>query len=312
MSSWTSPDTIKSIALGRPSCSLATRSAGTPRARRYCSVPAVATIRNPSSWKRRTIGTTVGLSESFTVTKIAPASGRLPSAAICALANAIPKLSANPITSPVDRISGPRMVSTPGSFVKGKTASFTATPGSGRSSGSPSSSRVFPTVTAAAIGDRVHVALEGVLEEAVNQDRMFGRDAGGFLEVIAQGPVVVHNLHGPTAEHVGGPDQHGIPDTLGHLYRVGDRARRAVRRLRHAQAPGQRLEPLAVLGDVDRIRRRTEDRDAGRLERLGEPERRLPAELDHHSLGSLPADDLDHVLEGERLEVSLVRDVEVG
>src|SRR5204863_6223508 len=38
----------------------------------------------------------------------------------------------------------------PGSFVKGKTASFTATPGSGRSSGSPSSSRVFPTVTAAA------------------------------------------------------------------------------------------------------------------------------------------------------------------
>ena len=93
MSSCTSPDTIRSIALGRPSCTFATRSAGTPRARRYRAVPSVATIRNPSSWKRRTIGTTVALSESFTVTKIAPSSGRLPSAAICALANAIPKLS---------------------------------------------------------------------------------------------------------------------------------------------------------------------------------------------------------------------------
>src|SRR2546425_4247015 len=42
------------------------------------------------------------------------------------------------------------MVSTPGSFVKGKTASFTATPGSGRSSGTPNSSRVWPAMTAAA------------------------------------------------------------------------------------------------------------------------------------------------------------------
>src|SRR2546425_10746569 len=89
------------------------------------------------------------------------------------------------------------------------------------------------------------------------------------------------------------------------------RACRAVRRLRHAQAPGQRLEPLAVLGDVDRIGRRAEDRDARRLERLGQPERRLPAELDPYSLGPPPADDLDHVLEGERLAVQLGRDAGV-
>ena len=32
-----------------------------------------------------------------------------------------------PITSPVERISGPRIVSTPGNRANGKTASFTAT-----------------------------------------------------------------------------------------------------------------------------------------------------------------------------------------
>jgi len=132
-------------------------------------VPSVATMRKPISWNRRTIGSTVGLSESFTVTKIAPVNGRLPSAAICALANAIPKLSASPITSPVERISGPRMVSTPGSFVKGKTASLTATPGSGRSSGTPSSSRVCPTMTAAASlarGTPVALLTNGTVREA--------------------------------------------------------------------------------------------------------------------------------------------------
>ncbi len=132
-------------------------------------MPSVATMRNPISWKRRTIGNTVGLSESFTVTKIAPASGKLPSAAICALANAIPKLSAIPITSPVLRISGPNTVSTPGSLVKGKTASFTATPGTGSSSGTPNSSRVRPTITAAASfasGTPVALLTKGTVREA--------------------------------------------------------------------------------------------------------------------------------------------------
>src|SRR2546425_1213978 len=200
MSSWTSPDTIKSIALGRPSCTLATRSAGTPRARRYCSVPSVATMRNPSSWKRRTIGTTVGLSESFTVTKIAPASGRLPSAAICALAN--------PILDGVLDVDQP---DDPERFRErlGVAAHLRDLAVADQIRGHDA--RRVPRVHAgvldvlhhprddrpAAVGDRVHVALEGVLEEAVDQDRMLGRDAGGFLEVIAQGAVVVHNLHGP-------------------------------------------------------------------------------------------------------------------
>ncbi len=43
------------------------------------------------------------------------------------LAKALEKLLSIPITSPVDFISGPRIVSTPGNFEKGKTASFTAT-----------------------------------------------------------------------------------------------------------------------------------------------------------------------------------------
>ena len=45
--------------------------------------------------------------------------------AICDLANAMPKSSDIPITSPVESISGPSRVSMPGNFRNGNTASLT-------------------------------------------------------------------------------------------------------------------------------------------------------------------------------------------
>ena len=150
MSRCTSPDKMRSATCGRPSDTFFTGSAGTPFAVRCRAVPDVANMRKPISWNRRTIGVTVCLSESLTDTKTAPLSGNSAAAPLCALANAIPKLSAIPITSPVDSISGPSSVSTPGNLVNGKTASFTATYGAGVTSTTPNCSSVCPTITAAA------------------------------------------------------------------------------------------------------------------------------------------------------------------
>ena len=66
-----------------------------------------------------------GLSRSLTLMKTVPEVGSMCPAATCALAKASPKLSATPITSPVDFISGPSTVSTPGNFPQGKTGDFT-------------------------------------------------------------------------------------------------------------------------------------------------------------------------------------------
>ena len=169
-----------------------------------------------------------------------------------------------------------------------------------------------PDHAAPAVGDGVHIPLEGVFQKAIDEDRMLGRHASRRREVAAQRALVVHDLHGSAAEHVGGPHQHGIADPARHGQRFFHRSRGAVRGLRDAEPAGERLEALPVLGDVDRVGRRAEDGHTGRLQRLGEPERRLAAELHHDAPGPLPAHDLDHVLEAERLEVQLVRDVEVG
>ena len=78
----------------------------------------------------------------------------------------------------------------------------------------------------------------------------------------------------------------------------------------------QRLEPVAVFGEVDGVWRGAEDRHLGRFERLGKLERRLAAELHDDALDLavrlLFAHDLEHVLFGERLEIEPVRGVVVG
>ena len=72
-------------------------------------------------------------------------------AANSALANALPKSLSMPITSPVERISGPSKVSAPGNLAKGNTASLTATCLGINSSVTPNSVKVLPDITNEAI-----------------------------------------------------------------------------------------------------------------------------------------------------------------
>jgi hypothetical protein len=58
-----------------------------------------------------------------------PPSGRIDPAPICAFRNARGKVASQPMTSPVERISGPSSVSTPGKRAKGSTASLTENQG---------------------------------------------------------------------------------------------------------------------------------------------------------------------------------------
>ena len=70
-------------------------------------------------------------------------------------------------------------------------------------------------------------------------------------------------------------------------------------------------EAAAVLGAVDGVGRRAQDRHARLLERDDQLERRLPAELDDDAAGPLALHDVHHVLERQRLEVEAVGGVVV-
>ena len=69
------------------------------------------------------------MSPSLTETKRVPEVGSAVPAPIWALRKARGKVRSQPMTSPVERISGPSRVSTPGKRLKGITASLTENQG---------------------------------------------------------------------------------------------------------------------------------------------------------------------------------------
>ena len=77
-----------------------------------------------SAWP---ISTAAALSRSLSETNTRPCMGNSVPAADCALMKARPNVASIPITSPVERISGPNVVSTSGNRLNGNTASFTLT-----------------------------------------------------------------------------------------------------------------------------------------------------------------------------------------
>jgi hypothetical protein len=87
----------------------------------------------------------------LTLTNTLPRIGQAHAAASCDFTNASPNVSPTPITSPVDFISGPRIVSTPGNLMNGNTASLTEKYGGTISPSTPCSSRLLPAMQRAAI-----------------------------------------------------------------------------------------------------------------------------------------------------------------
>ena len=82
--------------------------------------------------------------------------------------------------------------------------------------------------------------------------------------------------------------------------------------MRNTQFGEQRLESFPVLSTVKIGHLGSQDRHPGRRERSGQVNRRLTTELDDDTVGLLEVDDVHDVLKGQRLEIQLVGDGEVG
>ena len=112
------------------------------------------------------------------------------------------------------------------------------------------------------------------------------READDFVHVTADGVFVVGDDHGAAAEHVAGTNEHR--DSRGAL-----RYRTLLRRWWRCRSAGDGIfrsssslaEELAVFREIDILGIGTDDGHAEALERQGEIERSLAAELDYDAVG---------------------------
>ena len=120
----------------------------------------------------------------------------------------------------------------------------------------------------------------------------------------------MNDRHGAAAENIGRAHDKRQAEFGRHQTGLFDRIGDAVLRLLEAELVEQALEAVAVFGEVDRIDRRAEDRNARLLQGVGELQRRLAAELHDHALERsirlFRRQNLEHVLARQRLEIETV------
>jgi hypothetical protein len=110
-----------------------------------------------------------------------------------------------------------------------------------------------PIRTLPSVGDDVDVALDGVVEEAVQQHRRIVGHLHRVAHVAGQVGFAVDDFHRAAAQHVARAHHQRVADLAGQQQGFLVVAGGAVRRLLQAQLVDQLLEALAVFGQVDRV-----------------------------------------------------------
>ena len=121
---------------------------------------------------------------------------------------------------------------------------------------------------AGAVADGIDIHLDRVAQIRVDQHRALARHDHGLGDVAGELRLVVDDLHRSAAEHVRRSDDDREADLDRDRPCLGAGAGDAASRLPELEPLDQRLEVVAVLGEVDRLRRGAEDGDFGILQRL--------------------------------------------
>ena len=163
-----------------------------------------------------------------------------------------------------------------------------------------------------AVAHRIHVHLDGAVEEAIEQHRTVVGHLHRFAHVALEFFFLVDDFHRPAAQYVGRTHHHRVTDVLRQGQGLVFAARSGVGRLTQVQALHHLLEALAVFGAVDGLRAGADDRYARFFQGAADLQRGLAAVLHDDAFRLLDTDDFQHVFQRHRLEVQAVGGVIVS
>src|SRR5277367_6180614 len=128
-----------------------------------------------------------------------------------------------------------------------------------------------------AVRDRVYVALNRPLQVTIDQQRVALGGLQSLRHVSAQLFFIWNHFHRASAQDIRRPNKHRVSNLRGARDRVVKTAREHSLGLPELELRDHRIESLAILGAIYRIRRRTQNRDARARKRHRELQGSLPA-----------------------------------
>ena len=133
-------------------------------------------------------------------------------------------------------------------------------------------------------------------------------DSDKFVHIL----VADGDLHALAAQNIGWTDQHRISQLMGRFFSLFGSVNRMARRSRNTAFLQNLVEQLPVLRRIHIFRGRTENRNTHLHQTFRQLDGRLAAELNHCPIRLLDVHDALHILRCQRLEIQLIRNIEVG
>ena len=109
------------------------------------------------------------------------------------------------------------------------------------------------------VANAVYVALNGVVQETIEQHGRVVADLHRFAHVALKVALLVHNFHGTTAQHVAGANHQGVTQGSGFFQSFGFGSGCRVGRLTQTQLMQQFLETFTVFSCVNHVGAGTND-----------------------------------------------------
>src|SRR6266850_1648971 len=162
------------------------------------------------------------------------------------------------------------------------------------------------------VGKGVDIKLRRLLEKLIDQHWTVRSKSNRIAHIFFETFLVVDNRHGSSAQYITGTHQNGITNPTGNCSCLLHRGSHAVFGLRDTEIFQQCSKSFAILGQIDRIRRGSDNFHTRILQAHRQIQGCLPAKLHNHSFRLFYVYDVHHIFERQRLEIETIRCVVVG
>ena len=167
-----------------------------------------------------------------------------------------------------------------------------------------------------AVKERIHINLNSVFQELIDECWLRGRNLGRIFKVACKICFVIDDLHTAPAQHIGGTNQHRVPNLIGNAFGALEGVCGTILRREQATFFQHTRKFAAVFGEVNSLGSSAQNRHTSIFEGFRKLQRSLSAQLHENAQqaarAALRFNNFEHVFQRQRLKIQASRNIIVG
>ena len=167
-----------------------------------------------------------------------------------------------------------------------------------------------------AVKERIHINLNSVFQELIDERWLRGRNLGRIFKVACKICFVIDDLHTAPAQHIGRTDQHRVSNLIGNTFGTLEGICGTILRRNQTTFLQHARKLAAILSKVNSFGSSAQNRHTGIFEGFRKLQRSLSAQLHENAQqaarAALRFNNFEHIFQRQRLKIQASRNIVVS